>query len=90
MSQYGVDEFLRCILADRELQSEKLSGILKDRIAMAACKASIRAGDFLTDEQIASFMENYKKLNTVPLCPHGRPTMVAYSKSKIENLFGRK
>ncbi|MDR1917713.1 MAG: DNA mismatch repair endonuclease MutL, partial [Christensenellaceae bacterium] len=61
MSVYGIDEFLRCILADRELQTNKLSDILKDRIAMAACKASIRAGDLLTNEQIASFMENYKK-----------------------------
>jgi DNA mismatch repair protein MutL len=90
MSAYGIDEFLRCILADRELMTDKLSDILKDRIAMAACKASIRAGDILTHEQIASFMENYKKSKAVPLCPHGRPTIIAYSKSKIENLFGRK
>jgi DNA mismatch repair protein MutL len=90
ISPYGIDEFLRAILCDRELQTEKLSDILKDRIAMAACKASIRAGDILTDEQITAFLQNYQKSNIIPLCPHGRPILVAYTKSKIENLFGRK
>jgi DNA mismatch repair protein MutL len=90
MSQFGIDEFLRAVLADRELQNNSIGDILRDRIAAMACKASIRAGDILTDEQIAAFMSNYKKSNAIPLCPHGRPTMIVYSKSKIESLFGRK
>ena len=87
---FGTDEFMRAVLSDRELQSDKLSEYLRDRIATMACKASIRAGDIMTDEQIASFIANYQKTNIIPLCPHGRPIMLVYSKSKTESLFGRK
>jgi DNA mismatch repair protein MutL len=87
---FGTDEFMRAVLSDRELQTDKLSEYLRDRIATMACKASIRAGDIMTDGQIASFIANYQKTNIVPLCPHGRPIMLVYSKSKTESLFGRK
>jgi DNA mismatch repair protein MutL len=90
MSAYGFDEFLRVLLADRDIIRDKLSDILKDRIAMAACKASIKGGDALSPEQIQSFLTHYRQTNIVPLCPHGRPIMIVYSKSKIEGLFGRK
>jgi DNA mismatch repair protein MutL len=89
-TNFGTDEFMRAVLADKELQTDRLSEFLRDRIATMACKVSIRAGDIMTDEQIASFLSNYRKTNIVPLCPHGRPIMAVYSKSKIESLFGRK
>jgi DNA mismatch repair protein MutL len=90
MDGAGVKEFLRVLLADKDVTDDKLSDMLKDKIASIACKASIKAGATLSPEQIELFIKRYQTSNIVPLCPHGRPIMLAYSKSRMESLFARK
>lgn len=90
MSQGGVSEFLTALLNDKEIVAVTLSEVLKHKVATMACKASIKAGEILSDAQIAYFLAHYLTTKNVPLCPHGRPIMLTYTKSKLESLFARK
>ncbi len=90
MSGMGVKEFLRVILSDKDIIDSKLSDAIKDKIASIACKASIKGGEILSDEQIISFIEVYKKSKIIPLCPHGRPILLTYNRAQIEKLFARR
>jgi DNA mismatch repair protein MutL len=74
-----VTEFLHLILGEKN--------IIKDKIALAACRMSIKQGHFLSKEQIKLFICNDGY--SVPLCPHGRPILLKFDKKKLEKMFGR-
>ena len=90
MEQKTVNEFMNFILNDKEIIDTTLSETIKHKVATNACKASIRAGDVLSTQQIEYFLDHYFATKNVPLCPHGRPIMMTYTKSKLESLFARK
>lgn len=90
MEQKTVNEFMNFILNDKEIIDTTLSETIKHKVATTACKASIRAGDILSTQQIEYFLDHYFATKNVPLCPHGRPIMMIYTKSKLESLFARK
>ena len=90
MEQKTVNEFMNFILNDKEIIDTTLSETIKHKVATNACKASIRAGDVLSTRQIEYFLDHYFATKNVPLCPHGRPIMMIYTKSKMESLFARK
>jgi len=69
--------------------SLKKSDFLKERIAQAACKAAVKGGDDLSESEIAALLEQMRAAGSVPLCPHGRPTVVKISKLDIEKWFRR-
>ena len=62
----------------------------RNKLASAACKAAIKGGDEMSEEQIALVMD-YFAAGKMPLqCPHGRPTAIVYSRYEFEKLFRRK
>lgn len=83
-------DFMRIILNDKAVINGNVRDLIQHRVATAACKASIKAGEILSTTQIEAFLENYFKTKNVPLCPHGRPIMLTFSQSKLESLFARK
>ncbi|MFT4326484.1 MAG: DNA mismatch repair endonuclease MutL [Candidatus Woesearchaeota archaeon] len=59
-------------------------------ITRMACKASEKAGDTLTFPQIRKILENLFALQHAKYnCPHGRPTLVSFSKHELERMFKR-
>ncbi len=84
------------LINELNINSMKLSEItteeiLKDKLAMIACKSSIKGNTALNSEQIEIlFNEFSKKDSQYPLfCPHGRPAVIKIDKSYIEKLFKR-
>ena len=77
-----------------ELQDvgEKLS--IEERtekiLTTVACKAAIKAGDNLTDEEIKSLMRQWGNTDYHNWCPHGRPALIRFSWNEIEKRFNRK
>lgn len=66
----------------------KLTDILKDKLASAACKAAVKGGESLTDGEVRGLLE--KMDGDMGLkCPHGRPVAVKIKKSELEKLFKR-
>lgn len=84
-----LDEFFADVLSSMEsLRAVKLADLLKDKLATAACKAAVKGGEKLTEEEVRALMD--KMDGDMGLkCPHGRPVAVRMKKSEIEKLFKR-
>lgn len=57
--------------------------------ATVACKASIKANDHITKEDMEVLLERLGNCENPFTCPHGRPTIITYSKYDLEKLFKR-
>ena len=89
MRDIDIKAFFEDLLADMDgLKSIKLSDMLRDRIAMTACKHAVKGGMQLTDAERDRLIAMLK--GDVGLkCPHGRPVCVKLTKSQIEKMFKR-
>ena len=83
-------EFLRELLdrlaEDETLDSERL---LEDVLALMSCKAAVKAGDPLTDQEIDSLLERARQAEKSSACPHGRPTTLRLTLKDLEKQFHR-
>ena len=81
--------FIRDIIdsLDREISSNYEADLYK--IMRKACKASVKAGDDLSNIEIESLIRDLKNCENPYTCPHGRPTIVEVSKHTISKLFLR-
>jgi DNA mismatch repair protein MutL len=59
------------------------------RVAMAACKASVKANDRLSVQEIERLVLDLSRAEMPYTCPHGRPTMIFMSYAELERKFGR-
>lgn len=88
---FGMDleAFFREVLSSMEsLRAIRLSDIVRDKLATMACKAAVKGGERLTEEEakrLLSDMDGDMGLK----CPHGRPAVVRMKKSDFEKLFKR-
>ncbi len=84
-------ELIKELLADlMEKEGIDKKQILKDIIATAACRAAIKAGDILREEEIENLISEYFEIEEPFSCPHGRPPMIKISFAEIEKMFKRK
>ena len=61
-----------------------------DKIAITlACKLSIKANEYLSHEEMQNLLDRLIKTENPYTCPHGRPTIIKYSKYELEKLFKR-
>ena len=81
--------FIRDIIdsLDKDISSNYEADIYK--IMRKACKASVKAGDDLSEIEIESLIRDLKNCENPYTCPHGRPTIVEVSKHTISKLFLR-
>lgn len=70
------------------LRGIRLSEILRDRIAMTACKHAVKGGMMLTDAEKERLFEMLRGDMGLK-CPHGRPVAVKLTKYEIEKMFKR-
>lgn len=54
-----------------------------------ACKAALKAGRACTDDQCIILLKQLFRTNNPYSCPHGRPTMISFSRDKLNSLFKR-
>lgn len=59
-------------------------------LATVACKAAVKGGTKLSDQEHVELINNMLKLERPFTCPHGRPTAFDMSKYEIERKFLRK
>lgn len=57
--------------------------------AMMACKASIKAGDPISIEEMRTLIDRLKLCENPFNCAHGRPTIIHYPKYELDKLFKR-
>jgi DNA mismatch repair protein MutL len=56
---------------------------------MMSCKAAIKAGRRLTQEEIESLLAKRDLIDDAHHCPHGRPTAMVLTREQLDKQFGR-
>lgn len=81
-----IEEIVHWIVTEKEVDLARL----RERAAIAcSCKASIRANEALTMEQIESLLARLRECRNPFTCPHGRPVVVSFSNYELEKMFKR-
>ncbi len=62
---------------------------LRETVAQAACRTSIKAKDALPAAAIERLVEDLAKTEMPYTCPHGRPTLIFTSFTELNRKFGR-
>jgi DNA mismatch repair protein MutL len=66
-----------------------LEATLSEVLDMMACKAAIKAGNQLSEQEIADLLASRETVERSASCPHGRPTSVRITIRDLEKLFHR-
>ena len=67
-------------------------GVHDERDALAksfSCKAAIKAGDKLSDQEIHSLLDQLFATTMPYVCPHGRPVVLKIAMHELDKRFGR-
>ena len=65
------------------------SELLNHLLSTIACKAAVKAGDPLTQDEITALLEQRDLYHDTHHCPHGRPTALFFSRDELDRMFGR-
>jgi len=60
-----------------------------DIAAQLACIDSIKGNSYISRDEVDELVRNLSKCDNPFNCPHGRPTIISFSKSEIERYFRR-
>lgn len=63
--------------------------LLDSLLHMMSCKAAIKAGQRLSEEEIRSLIAQRHLVDDAHHCPHGRPTALVLSRDQLDRQFGR-
>ena len=61
----------------------------RDMIAMAACKAAVKASDQLSSLEIQQLVKQLAQCEMPYTCPHGRPSVIMMNYHELRRRFGR-
>ncbi len=86
MEQSYLESIFNDILNDSKVNIKELR---RHVIATMACKASLKAHDELSEIEMDSLYKRLFECENPTCCPHGRPTIIHFSKYDIEKLFKR-
>ncbi len=64
-------------------------GALHEILDMMACKAAVKAGDALSESELAELLLMREQVERSSNCPHGRPTAIRLTIRELEKQFGR-
>jgi DNA mismatch repair protein MutL len=81
-----LDEMLSDLLSEEQTRSvnirEKISRVI-------ACRGAIKAGTVCTQEQCQRLLNQIRYTKNPFTCPHGRPTMIRFSRADLDTMFKR-
>lgn len=74
-----------------ELGEERVTAprMLDEKLALMSCKAAVKGNDPLSFPEAESLLKELLTLENPYTCPHGRPTLVRFSKGELEKMFKR-
>ena len=90
LPEYALEEAIRKII-DIIITEEDFSELkFSDRISMTmACKMSIKGNDAITLPDMEYLLNKLIQTDNPYTCPHGRPTIIKYTKYDLEKMFKR-
>jgi DNA mismatch repair protein MutL len=63
--------------------------LLNDLTSLMACHAAVKAGDRLTQPQMAALLARRELAHDPHHCPHGRPTSLLFTRHELDRQFRR-
>jgi len=82
----AIRKIIEIIISKESFDSYKFT----EKVAITlACKMSIKANDHITIPDMEYLLDTLRKTDNPFTCPHGRPTIITYSKYELEKLFKR-
>ncbi len=84
-------EFVRDMLdlfTDKSFEADS-ERLVHEILDMAACKAAIKAGQKLSEEEMEQLIADKETVERASRCPHGRPTTIKFSLADLEKQFKR-
>lgn len=57
--------------------------------ATTACRMSVMANTYISEEEQVWILDNIRKCENPFTCPHGRPTIITYTKYELDKMFKR-
>lgn len=89
MDMSEAESFVKAFL-DAYVDGETIKNkIVIDKLITKACKASIKAHDYISHEEALKLIDELKKCRNPFSCPHGRPTFVRFTQYDLERMFKR-
>lgn len=84
------ESILREVLDGYDASGETRATPTQDRLAATfACKAAIKAGDKLSQEEMHVLIEQLFETQMPYVCPHGRPIVIKLAIDELDRRFGR-
>ncbi|MCL2144880.1 MAG: DNA mismatch repair endonuclease MutL [Endomicrobia bacterium] len=90
LGNISVEHIIKSIIEDLEIEKNIEIGQKREKIIRSACRASIKAGDSISDIEAKKLINDLFKCNHPFTCPHGRPTAYKISLNELEKFFKRK
>ncbi|EDL62598.1 DNA mismatch repair endonuclease MutL, partial [Bacillus sp. SG-1] len=81
-----IDEMIEQLLNMKKVDIKKLR---EEAAIMMSCKASIKANQYLKNEEIQALLDELRRSEDPFTCPHGRPIIIHYSVYEMEKMFKR-
>lgn len=90
LPDYALEEAIRkmidVVISEKDFDSYKFT----EKIAITlACKMSIKANDHIEFAAMEDLLDRLRETENPFTCPHGRPTIITFSKYELEKLFMR-
>ena len=63
--------------------------LLDELLHMMSCKAAVKAGDRLTPEEVEALVAQRHLAQDAHHCPHGRPTVLVFTRDELDRQFKR-
>lgn len=89
---YGMmeqDYFLSVVDSLVDQNTAKEPDEVFDRIATMSCKAAVKGNMRMSTAEADALIDELLKLDNPYNCPHGRPTIIAFSRQDIDRMFKR-
>ena len=83
-------ELVYSVLAELKQGKNKLEEIQEEIITRMACRASVKAGDTLTNTEMESMLKDLERCKLPYTCPHGRSVLIKVGVDELEKKFKRK
>lgn len=84
-------EVLRSLMEHlaREGRAPERRDILDELLHMISCKAAIKAGDRLSQDEVTALVHQRHLAQDTHHCPHGRPTALVFTREELDRQFKR-
>ncbi|MEN8189893.1 MAG: DNA mismatch repair endonuclease MutL [Thermodesulfobacteriota bacterium] len=85
----SAEELFFDLLARLGADSRLSGSLIDDILASMACKAAVKSGDNLQQEEMEGLIERMFKADLFSHCPHGRPVIKQFNPAEIKKWFHR-